>query len=63
MLANGSSEQLPALIQAGLEPRTPVLFGADSAPVAAADPVRVLTDGLRKREVQFGQAGTGGRRR
>lgn len=57
VLATGSSDQLPALIQAGLAPRTPVLFGPDAAPVAAADPVRVLTDGLRKREVQFGRPG------
>jgi arabinofuranan 3-O-arabinosyltransferase len=57
VLANGSSEQLPALIQAGLGEQVPVLFGADSAPVAATDPVRVLTDGLRKREVQFGHPG------
>ncbi|MEO7262127.1 MAG: alpha-(1-_3)-arabinofuranosyltransferase family protein [Jatrophihabitantaceae bacterium] len=57
VLANGSSEQLPALIDAGLAPQTPVLFGSDSAPVAAADPVPVLTDGLRKREVQFGRPG------
>lgn len=57
VLANGSSEQLPALIEAGLQPRTPVLFGADAAPVSATGPVRVLTDGLRKREVQFGRPG------
>jgi len=57
VLANGSAEQLPALVDAGLEARTPVLFGADSAPVRSADPVRVLTDGLRKRELQFGHPG------
>ena len=57
VLANGSAEQLPYLIQAGLAPRTPVLFGADAEAVTAAGPVPVLTDGLRKREVQFGHPG------
>jgi arabinofuranan 3-O-arabinosyltransferase len=57
VLANGSTEQLPSLIDAGLAPRTPVLFGSDAAPVQAAGPVPVLTDGVRKREVQFGHPG------
>lgn len=57
VLANGSAEQLPALIGAGLAPRTPVLFGDDAAPVHPGEPVTVLTDGLRRRELQFGRPG------
>lgn len=54
VVANGSADELPALIAAGLQPHTPVLFGADASAAGVSDPVRVLTDGLRKREVPFG---------
>ena len=55
--SNGSAEQLPNLIDAGLPASTPVLFGSDAAALPAADSPSVLTDGLRKREIQFGHPG------
>lgn len=54
VLANGAAEQLPNLIEAGLSPSTPVLFGADADGLAGA---RVTTDGIRRREIQFGHPG------
>jgi arabinofuranan 3-O-arabinosyltransferase len=53
--ANGSAEQLPNLIEAGLPASAPVLFGADGA--AVAGPQSVTTDGVRRREIQFGHPG------
>ncbi len=56
VVANGSSDQLPQLIAAGLRPETPVIFGSE--PTQVKDAVRsatsVLTDGTRRREFGFG---------
>ncbi|HEU5268580.1 MAG TPA: alpha-(1-_3)-arabinofuranosyltransferase family protein, partial [Jatrophihabitans sp.] len=53
--ANGSAEQLPNLIEAGLSGSAPVLFGADAGPLAGVR--TVTTDGVRRREIQFGHPG------
>jgi arabinofuranan 3-O-arabinosyltransferase len=55
--ANGSADELPALLAAGVGPGTPVLFGSDGAGLTAGVPRTALTDGIRKREVQFGHPG------
>jgi arabinofuranan 3-O-arabinosyltransferase len=55
VLANGSAEQLPNLIEAGLPPSTPVLFGAGADGLTGAR--TVTTDGIRRREIQFGHPG------
>lgn len=57
VVANGSADELPLLVADGLSAATPVLFGADAAKVPVTDPQRVTTDGIRKREVQFGHPG------
>lgn len=57
VLANGSSDELGPLVQAGLGRHTPVLFGGDALAVKPRNPVGVTTDGLRKREIQFGRPG------
>ena len=57
VLATGSSDALGSLVDAGIGPDTPVLFGSDAqgaGPTSAA----VVTDGIRRREAQFGQTGT-----
>ncbi len=53
--ANGSADQLGNLLDRGLRPDTPVLFGADGDAPLAEGPV-VATDGLRRRTANFGHA-------
>jgi len=48
--ATGSADALGTLLDAGLDPQTPVLFDAGNA-------ARVVTDGIARREVNFGQTG------
>ncbi len=57
VLANGSAEQLPSLLADGLPASTPVIFGTDAAVLAPGPARTVTTDGLRRREVQFGHPG------
>jgi arabinofuranan 3-O-arabinosyltransferase len=55
VVANGSTDNLPALLSAGLAPQTPVIFGSAPGAVASSGrPVSVLTDGTRRREFGFG---------
>jgi arabinofuranan 3-O-arabinosyltransferase len=54
VLATGSADSLGALVTAGIDPDTPVLFGSDAR---AAEGVTVVTDGIRRREATFGQPG------
>lgn len=55
VVANGSADELPTLVEAGLAQQTPVIFGTAPASVAAHNPtVSVLTDGIRRREFGFG---------
>ena len=56
LVASGSSDALPTLVAAGLSARTPVVFGAVRTALRAAHvPVsRVVTDGVRRREFNFG---------
>lgn len=53
--ANGSADALPGLVQRGLAPDAPVLFGAAASAVPRAP--RVADDGIRRREVVFGTPG------
>lgn len=54
--ANGSSDALPALLAAGLDPGTPVAFGSDAQVLRRAGVAlpTVLDDGIRRREFGFG---------
>jgi arabinofuranan 3-O-arabinosyltransferase len=54
VLATGSADSLGSLLDAGIGPDTPVLFGADAAGAAGAT---VVTDGIRRREATIGQTG------
>jgi arabinofuranan 3-O-arabinosyltransferase len=53
--ADGSSDNLGALVERGLPPERPVLFGADATALADAGPLSsVRTDGIRRQQADFG---------
>lgn len=56
VVANGSSDQLPQLVAAGVSPETPVIFGREPRALARTGlpTSRVLTEGTRRREFGFG---------
>jgi arabinofuranan 3-O-arabinosyltransferase len=54
--ANGSSDQLPALVARGLTADRPVLFGSDAAAAGLPADQAVLTDGIRRQQASFGNA-------
>ena len=55
VFSSGSSEQLAALAEDGLDDRRPVVFGPRPAAVAPAPgQTTVLTDGIPRREADFG---------
>lgn len=59
VLATGTSDNLPQLVDRGLGVRTPVLFGPDAQILgSAAGNIRVSTDGIRRQQADFG-GGTG----
>jgi arabinofuranan 3-O-arabinosyltransferase len=60
VLSNGSSDTLLQLVRAGLQPATPVFFGADGAAAGttSAGSAFVLTDGIRKQQTTFANAFT-----
>ena len=61
VLATASADTLGSLVEAGIGPDTPVLFGPDARAAQSGAPQSgaiVVTDGIRRREAQFGQSGT-----
>ena len=54
--ATGSADSLPALVERGLGPHDPVLFGAAAARGVRDAPL-VVGDGVRRREIVFGTPG------
>jgi arabinofuranan 3-O-arabinosyltransferase len=57
VVSNGSADSLGQLVERGIGPTTPVLFGADASPAVGAG-VAVVTEGIRRRENSFGAAPT-----
>jgi arabinofuranan 3-O-arabinosyltransferase len=56
VLATGSADSLGALVGAGIDADTPVLFGSDARAAGSGQPT-VVTDGIRRREATIGQSG------
>jgi arabinofuranan 3-O-arabinosyltransferase len=56
VVANGSSDALPQLVERGLPASTAVLFGDSQRAVAQDSTIRVATDGIRRQQAGFGNA-------
>ncbi|MGI8879032.1 MAG: alpha-(1-_3)-arabinofuranosyltransferase domain-containing protein [Jatrophihabitans sp.] len=52
--ATGSADALPTLLSRGLPPASSVAFGPDGSVLAGGSALRVVTDGIRRRDAIFG---------